>query len=251
MLPRLKNYPTEGAMTLANGESYVIVLGAQSSNFLRVASASAAFRIRLDDTYEIAVSAGKKFDSLPNKFSKVEVINNSGAPLTFLLEIGSGSISSDEVVLAGVSGVSDADTHTKLDTLDISVQAAATAATDTKSAVNSVLAMMQNDELQRMPLTTLAGATFAEKAAASDTTVVSGAANVNGVIIRYASVTCASTNSTAYVKVNGNNLLHCVGSAGGGCFKEISNVFIPAGQAVLIGQTVNIIPAVQIYYEVL
>lgn len=181
MLPRLKNYPTEGAMTIAAGESYVIELGAQSSNFLRVASASASFRIRIDDTYEIAVSAGKKFDTLPNKFSKIEVLNNSGGALTFLLEIGSGSISSDEVVLSGTSNVSDAAVLAALTALDTNMQAALE---EVEVEINDLMTLLQNSTAQRAPVHVLGGTAGYGSNSTTAVAIVTPAANTNGMILR-------------------------------------------------------------------
>lgn len=245
MIPRLKNYPTEGAMTIANGATYEINLGKNSANFLRVSQANASFRIRIDDTYEISVSAGKKFNTLPDKFGRIEVINDSGGNLTFLLEIGTGDITSDEVVLSGTSNVADAAVLAAVQALDTNMQAALE---EVEVEINDVMTLMQNDELLRNPLTTLSGATIANVVNAT-TTIVTGAANVNGVIIRFANI-YGGSNVTAYLQIGAVRLIN-IGYTAGGCDSQtIRDVFVPAGNQIIISGG-NTTSGGNIAYEVL
>lgn len=241
MFPRLKNYPTEGAITIANGQTYVINLGEKSTNFLRVAQANAPFRIRLEDVYEINASAGKKFDTAPHKFGKVEVINNSGGNLTFLLEIGTGEISSDEVVISNNVNTTDA----QIPVLQVAIESALE---EVEVEINDVMALMQNDKLQRKPLTTLAGATRASYNNATPT-IVSAGANVNGVIIRWFHMgsTSAVNNS---MSIGGIVFVQLRGDADGGDPQVWGqDIFVPPGLAITANLTA--FGDLSICYEVL
>lgn len=117
-----------------------------------------------------------------------------------------------------------------------------------------LLALLKNAADQRAPLTTLAGATLASVEDASATAVSAGA-NVNGVIIRSASVT-ASVPGDANVQVGGTILLIATGarsaadSYAAGSAAEKSDIFVPAGEAVTINSS-GVSAYAAIAYEVL
>lgn len=247
MLKRLKNYPSEAPMTIAAGESYELKFGYQSCNFLRVAVANAAFRIRLDDTYEVNAAAGKKFNTSPENFSKVEVINTSGGNLTFQLEIGTGEISSDEVVISNTVNTSDANTLAAIQNMDANTQA----------ALEEVEDLFKDDRLKRSPMTTLQGASYASQAGAGSQTLVTAGANVNGIIIRHALVHSTSASNavivSAGIKLNGNKFLWAEGTnANHQMYLTEKDIFVPPGQSLAIEVTGAIAYCrVDIYYEVL
>lgn len=247
MIPRLKNYPTEGPRTILNGAIDEYILGQNACNFLRVASASATFVIRIDDTYEIRMSAGKKFDTAPEKFRKIEVINNSGGNLTYLLEIGTGSISSDEVVLSGTSNVSDTTAHGKLDLIKTSTDLVKTSVDSVKTSVDALATQQINDDAKRTALSTFTGASYASLSTATSSTVVASGTNVNGIVIRHGSISCGNTALSGIRTGAANYIMGLRWAGQSGTFKDI---FIPAGQSleIVCGGTDS---RVDVWYEVL
>lgn len=101
--PRFRSYPNNGTITIANGETYPInVVG----NFINVKSADQAFTIRLDGTEELRAEQNRRFKlTEDDSFSVVEVVNDSGANLTFQIEVGFGSVESDDVSISGTVNV--------------------------------------------------------------------------------------------------------------------------------------------------
>lgn len=130
--------------------------------------------------------------------------------------------------------ISDADTHTKLDTLETSLTA--------------LEALLVNDETLRKPLTTLAGASYASVSGSSSTVVTAGA-NTNGVIIRFAQVVNGGSGNCS-LSIDGNVVIRCDGGSAGLQREQIRDIFVPAGQAVAIQSSVAA-ARVHILYEVL
>jgi hypothetical protein len=79
--PRLRAYPTQGAITLSDGAIYPIERG---GNFVRVKTADNAFTLRFDnDAYLPVVQNDVIRFTDGDKFGRLEIINDSGADLMF------------------------------------------------------------------------------------------------------------------------------------------------------------------------
>lgn len=107
--------------------------------------------------------------------------------------------------------------------------------------------LLKNDRLQRAPLTSLQGASWAYITGASSTVVSSGA-NVNGVIIRYIRAV-QSGGTPLTVTIGGNNFIVGKSGAYGPEVFVIENIFVPAGQAVAVTSSAG--DNICIAYEVL
>lgn len=222
--PRMRPYPQNGATTIADGTTRVFNV---PGTFVNVKQANASFIIRVDDTEEWAAAGNRRFKlSEGDAFRKIEVINNSGGNLTFQLEIGFGSIESDDVTITGTVAVDDANTQAAIAALTLDVQAVDTAVQDVETSVDEATAMLQNDKLKRSNLTPLTGATYS-KVSNTTSTLVTAGANANGIIIREAYIW--GTVGTAYLAIGGNEILSSSSSVG--VPVVIRDLRLPAGQA--------------------
>lgn len=144
-----------------------------------------------------------------------------------------------------IDGIADAvkvknDTGDTLDVSDTDGQAAIAAV---EAAVDDVNALLQDDEALRAPLTTLENASYGNAG-----TLVSSGANVNGVIIRTASL-CSGTQATGAASVTaGGSAIAQVGGNYTSLF--IKDVFIPAGVALAVSNSGSA-SSVNVWYEVL
>lgn len=202
-------------------------------NFLRILSLSdaSALKIRFGDTgtETDVVGAGVGY-AWPYTVSNVFLRNTSGAPITVTVAVAVGQIFDDRLNVSG----------------NINVVNAPATVLDVEDA--PVLAMMQNDEAQRTPLTTLQGATIANVLNAT-TTIVTGAANVNGVIIRSINLYSGS-NVTSYLQIGAVRLLQ-TGYVAGGCDSVTAfDIFVPAGNQIIVSGG-NTVSGGNIAYEVL
>lgn len=202
-------------------------------NFLRILSLSdaSALKIRFGDTgtETDVVGAGVGY-AWPYTVSNVFLRNTSGAPITITVAVAVGQIFDDRLNVSG------------------NVQVVNAPATDLDVSDAAVLAMMQNDELQRAPLTTLAGATRASYNNTSPT-IVSGASNVNGIIIRWLQM-CSTSAVNTSVSIGGTQFMSMRGDADGGDPTErVENIFIPAGLA--LTAVASAFSDINICYEVL
>lgn len=122
---------------------------------------------------------------------------------------------------------------------------------DIKTAIEAVTTALSSDDSKRTALTTLTGSTYAAQSGTGTNNVVTGGANVNGVIIRHGLVV-GQSNSTnrGQILVGGNPLLDSFAGVGGNSpiAIDIKDVFVPAGQAISLVCTFNL---AFIRYEVL
>lgn len=97
--PRLRAYPSQGTITIQDGETYPIAV---SGNFVSVKTANTGFKIVLDGTDELSAAQNRRFKMQEGDvFRKIDVVNDSGSDLTFQLEIGFGGVESDDVTING------------------------------------------------------------------------------------------------------------------------------------------------------
>lgn len=98
-IPRLRPYPQNGAITIANGVEHPIEKG---GNFIRVRQSDQTFTILLDDDVELKAEQNDVFQLTDDdEFKSLAVINDSGANLTFQLEIGYGEVKTNNVSISG------------------------------------------------------------------------------------------------------------------------------------------------------
>lgn len=243
--PRMRPYPQNGPTTIADGATRIFNV---PGTFVNVKEANASFVIRVDDTEEWAAAGNRRFKlSDGDAFKKVEVINNSGGNLTFQLEIGFGTIESDDVTITGTVNTDDANTQAAIAALQTAIEAALE---EVEVEINDVMTLLQNDQDKRAALTTLAGASYAE-ASNTTTTVCTALANVSGVIIRRGNAVVGGAAYSA-IRINGNPVTLPVGSStfSGEAEQAIENLFIPAGLSVdLISN--NVAYKANAWYEVL
>ena len=101
-------------------------------------------------------------------------------------------------------------------------------AASTDALLTSILAMMQNDQDRRAPLSTLAGASYAS--GTGSTTIVSAGTNINGVVIRLARFTTSGTGAVCSLLAGGNLLLQTMNTNKSDM--PLQNIFVPAGVAI-------------------
>lgn len=97
--PRFRQYPQNGTITIADGTTHIIETG---GNFVRVKQADQDFNLVLDDDIELNASVNDVFRFTEgDTFKRVVVQNNSGADLTFQLEIGFGAVDTNTLSIQG------------------------------------------------------------------------------------------------------------------------------------------------------
>jgi hypothetical protein len=126
--PRLRPYPQQGTITIADGVEHHIERG---GNFLRVRSADSSFTIRLDDDVELKAEQNDVYRlSEGDAFNKIVVINDTGGNLTFQLEIGQGTVETNNVSISGNIRVINGDSPNQI----LDVKAENTSPVNVKSA---------------------------------------------------------------------------------------------------------------------
>lgn len=185
--PRVRQYPNQGTITIADGDQHVIERG---GTFVRVRKADAEFKLLLDDDVENIAQQDNVFKMTEgDSFKKVTVVNDTGAPLTFQLEIGRGEVTSNAFSISDGVGVRN-DAYPN-DELQIKTKAGTQLLTydAIQDAYMSVItkAMRESSGYQdyfKKPKTPVGGSKFSLFSTAGVQTIISPAANVNGAIIR-------------------------------------------------------------------
>lgn len=141
--PRLRPYPQNGTLSVANGANHVINRG---GTFVRVREADQAFKILLDDDVELKAELNDIFRLKDgDSFDRVTIINDSGATLAFQLEIGFGGVETNNVSLSGTLKTA-AQGHASL----------VTTADDSIAATTTVLVLAANTDRKEAIITNLA-----------------------------------------------------------------------------------------------
>ncbi len=254
---RFRAYPNAGTITIAAGDRYPINV---TGNFINVKSADADFTIRIDGQEELRAAANRRFSlTEEDAFKFVEVINDSGGALTFQLEIGFGRVESDDVTITGtvnVAAVSPVEikneTGGSITVYNADINNIKTSNIAIRNAIELYAESVRESSAARAlqnlaPKTDLEGASYANISNAT-TTVVTAAANTDGVIIRLAATTVDGAG-TGYITAGGNYIAY---AAGGNTenLTRIENYIIPAGQAI-IAHSSNVGSQTIIHYEVL
>ena len=99
---RLRPYPQQGPITIANGVELPVERGGE---FFRVRSANAEFTVRVDEDVELKVAQNGVYRFRDVPFSKLTIINDSGDDLSFQLEVGRGEVETNSVSISGVLSV--------------------------------------------------------------------------------------------------------------------------------------------------
>lgn len=119
-----------------------------------------------------------------------------------------------------------------------------------QTAVEAITSMLQNGDDQREGMTTLNGFTYAG-VSGSNSTVVSAAANVNGILIASANMsTTGVSGNSASITVGGNAIMRLNGSTGYTAAIRETNIHIPAGVALVLNSSATS-SNVDIWYKVL
>lgn len=197
--------------------------------YVRCLAASGPFYISINGGSELFFASGIQWraDGLET-YSQFDLINKSGAPVTVTIAWGFGEYTDGRLTATGNLTVVNAPaTVLKVDDDESQVQLSAIA-----TKITDLETLLKNDRLQRNALTTLQGATLVSVINAT-TTVVSAAANVNGVIIRSINLFSGS-NVTAYLQIGATKLLQTAYSSGAACNCDRENIFVPAGNQIII-----------------
>tara|TARA_R110002124_G_scaffold14054_6_gene63244 strand:+ start:1290 stop:2099 length:810 start_codon:yes stop_codon:yes gene_type:complete len=263
----LKAYPELGTTTLPDGETTPMEV---QGTFINVYRADQPFKIVLDGVYTLRMVQNRRFqmpfdeNGRQERFSRIEIVNDSGNALTYQLEIGDANIESFDVAINNDIFIRNASlpndqlqiktkAGTVLDVDDANTQTAIAALkTSNEGKQDALAALLQHDKNLRAPLLTLAGASFAAQRTTGTNNVVTAIANTDGIIIRRADLSVYTNGSFAEVRVGGNPLLILGGATANVC-NWIENVFVPAGLAldlVLTNASTNYGGA-QVWYEVL
>lgn len=247
-VPRLRPYPQNGTITIADGETHIIRRG---GNFVRVRQADQEFSIVFDEDAEVTASQNDEFTlNESDEFKFLSIINNSGGSLTFQLDIGFGKVRTNNVSINGTQKIQNANSPN--DELQIKTKAGtelviddAEIITAIQDEIDGLKSLLQNDQNKRAALNTLAGASFAS-VTNSTTEVVSAAANTSGVVIRRGFTEGGSSSGAASIEVDGNRLVRSNGISGR---DTVENYFVPAGNNIEIDAGASAVT--YIWYEVL
>ena len=244
--PRFQAYPKRGAITIADGDIYPLNVG---GNFVSIKSADQDFTLRLDDENEYDASVNRKFRlDESDSFKKVEVVNDSGSDLTFQIEIGFGDVDTNDIAINAAVGVKNADAPNDKLAVDDADTQAAIAALQTevevvKTSNSAMLAAIQGDDTARQALTDLSNCDYAQ-VTSTVSTIVTSAANVNGIMLRLATVSAWGTGS-GNLTIGGKRILYGIGNN----TPEIRDVKLPAGEE--LASTSNDATSVRVFYEIL
>lgn len=192
--PRLRAYPKNGPITIADGEIYKIGRG---GNFIRIKNASSEFTLRLDDGMEMPSVQNDVFRMTDGDFfGSVEVVNDTGGDLTFQLQIGQGAVETNNISISGDINIKNASTPN--DELQIKTKSGTVIKTDddgTQSKLDDVITAIGSQADYNN-----VGAESAVRFTASVSvvnTIFTPAENVNGAVIRFLNV---SGNAAGYRK---------------------------------------------------
>tara|TARA_R110002124_G_scaffold266813_1_gene433800 strand:+ start:10492 stop:11067 length:576 start_codon:yes stop_codon:yes gene_type:complete len=96
---RLSQYPTKGTITIADGEELQVNV---AGTFCRVRSADQDFLIHFDNgsSAHVGLNDALNFDK-EQAFNNLMIVNDSGAALTFQLDIGYGSVETNSLAING------------------------------------------------------------------------------------------------------------------------------------------------------
>jgi hypothetical protein len=215
-----------------------------------------------DDVFYINAPGNKTYEmkakrryTLKEGLRNFELENRTASPISIELHIGNDDLEDNSVNLAGTVTIAHdvpvknaAGTTLKVDDDEAQLALAAISAAvgNAEGKIDALIALMQNDVALRKPVTTLENCSYAGITNAS-TEILSAAANVNGIIIRAATI--ATSGNTATLSSDGEVIARVMGASGTAQALFVENIFIPAGRNLLAntGST----SSVYIWYEVL
>lgn len=168
-------------------------------------------------------------------FDRIELKNESASSMTLEVAISNGKIIDSRTVLSGSIEVKNDPLNTPLDTDDANTQA----------KLDSLIALLQNDEDLRSPLTPLGGSYVAATNTGAVQTLISPASNTGGLILRTVSMCCGSSSQSAlfadtsapsgYTDVTKEQILQCQSSD----ISNMKDVFVPAGKGIYWDASTN------------
>lgn len=246
--PRLRPYPQSGTIAISNGDELPVP---RPGNFIRVRSADQTFTLKVDNDVELVAQQNDVYRFPESDFKTLSIVNDSGSTLNVQLEIGFGSVETNNVSISGTLKVDDDETQTALSTLNTTTNAVSAAVSNVQTAVTAIQNLLTNTDDKRTALTDLSGATYAGIQNGT-ITLATALANVNGVIIRTVSMISLGTHGNSGLKIGSGfifvNNTTTVAAAPVSLIEK--DIFIPAGQQVDI-QSGNMDCIITCYYEVL
>lgn len=219
-------------------------IGSQGQ-YVRCLAASGPFYISINGGSELFFASGIQWraDGLET-YTQFDLINKSGAPVTVTIAWGFGEYTDGRLTATGNLTVVNAPASV----LKVDDDESQTLLTTINTNIGDIESLLQNDRLKRTPLTTLLGATRATYNNVSPT-IVSGAANVNGVIIRFLHLGSTSAVNTSF-SIGGIPLIQMRGDADGGDPQVwLTDLFIQPGLS--ISAVLSAFSDLSICYEVL
>lgn len=247
----------------AETHKYIVPVGGSvdvgaSGEFVRCLSATDDFGLSINGGARMYFSANLQFRCAgTEQYNSFTLHNTGNTTLEVLIAYGFGEVTDDRIGISGTVTTSDTGTQAAIGALatqngndanDLKnkVDAVSAAVGNAEGKIDALIALMQNDVALRKPVTTLENCSYAGITNAS-TEIVSAAANVNGIIIRAATI--ATSGNTATLSSDGEVVSRVMGASGTAQALFIENIFIPAGRNLLAntGST----SSVYIWYEVL
>ena len=242
MAQRQENVPVYIERTLVLGANAIHTFNVTCDR-VNLIEVSGALSIAINEGDESTCRGGIGFGAPGGlKITRLTFKETAGAAANVTFAISNGEIQDNRASFAGDVSIKNAaapNDSVQVDLLaaDPGLVALAAAIANGTTLAN-LLAGLREDTLLRAPLTTLDGASYAyDGTGGSETTIVAAGANTSGIIIRMAQIYKDNSGLPAYIKAGGNII--CGSDGGGGTtrvgnFDRISNVFIPAGNALVI-----------------
>ncbi len=196
-----------------------------AGEFVRCLAATDIFKVSVNGGSAMFFAEGIEYVTPPMvEYQGFELINETASDITVLMAWGFGEFHDNRLTASGdlkvvnAAGqtlkVDDDQTQAALATLNGKTDTVKAAVDLAKLAVDAVTAALVNANSKRNALTPLSGAQYHVNAGGGTVEVVTAAANVNGILIRYAHCpgVHSSGNQQSNVRANGAYLLE--GAAG-------------------------------------
>ena len=207
---------TGDSITIGANEEVPITVN--HADYFIVFSADQAFQLALDDEPFSDFAAGRSVNP-DDLFEKVRIKNLSGSALTLEYAFGIGGVDDNALQVLGIVSVKN-ETGGTLQTNNPDLET-----------------LLKNDEDQRSPVSVKGGSSVAASNTAAVQTLVTPAANVNGLILRHVSMTTVSGQActlfadtaapSGYLDLTKDVVFH---SRDSNQVNHYEPVFIPAGQ---------------------
>jgi hypothetical protein len=228
-------YYREFSIVLTAGQDYTLFKVGDAFNVIDL---SGACTLSINDGDATPARAGIGY-KLPRGtlFNRIRVKETAGAACTITLGIAYGEIQDNRASFAGNQSVQNAaipNDELQVKTKVGTTLAAALASGD--AGIAALIAALREANQLRAPMTTLAGATYSTRTnEAAEQTIVTGVTNTNGIIVRRAiAVTDGGAAADGYFGAGaGQPFIGVKPNPGTDLYSDLSNLFIPAGVALV------------------